>query len=55
MSEPILDIAHLGHVELLTPKPDESLRFFADIMGMSVSGRQAGQSGEWAGDNRLNC
>ena len=26
--EPILDMAHLGHVELLTPKPEESLRFF---------------------------
>lgn len=38
--EPILDIAHLGHVELLTPKPEESLRFFTDIMGMTESGRQ---------------
>ena len=41
--EPILDIAHLGHVELLTPKPDESLRFFVDVMGMTESGR-AGDS-----------
>ncbi|MDR6659882.1 hypothetical protein J2W51_002452 [Tardiphaga robiniae] len=23
--EPIFDLAHLGHLELLTPKPDESL------------------------------
>ena len=38
--EPVLDIAHLGHVELLTPKPDESLRFFRDVMGMTVSGTQ---------------
>jgi len=38
--EPNLDIAHLGHVELLTPKPDESLRFFVDVLGMTVSGRQ---------------
>jgi len=36
--EPVLDIAHLGHVELLTPKPEESLAFFRDIMGMTVSG-----------------
>lgn len=36
--EPVLDIAHLGHVELLTPKPEESLRFFRDVMGMTVSG-----------------
>ena len=41
--EPILDIAHLGHIELLTPKFDESLAFFVDVMGMTVSGR-AGDS-----------
>jgi catechol 2,3-dioxygenase len=38
--EPILDIAHLGHIELLTPKPEESLRFFFDVMGMTESGRK---------------
>lgn len=38
--EPIFDVAHLGHVELLTPKPEESLRFFRDVMGMSVSGQE---------------
>lgn len=37
--EPILDIAHLGHLELLTPKPQESLDFFVDVMGMTESGR----------------
>src|SRR5580658_901172 len=37
--EPVMDIAHLGHLELLTPKPDESLRFFVDVMGMTESGR----------------
>ena len=26
--EPCYDLAHLAHVELLSPKPDESLRFF---------------------------
>src|SRR5207248_8367146 len=31
--------AHLGHMELLTPKPDESLKFFVDVMGMTISGR----------------
>src|SRR5436305_1203045 len=40
--EPILDIAHLGHVELLTPKPEESLAFFVDVLGMTESGRKAG-------------
>src|SRR6516165_12522637 len=38
--EPICDMAHLGHLELLTPKPDESLKFFVDVMGMTVSGRK---------------
>ena len=42
-TEPIMDIAHLGHVELLTPKAEASLRFFVDVMGMTESGR-AGQS-----------
>ena len=36
--EPIMDVAHLGHLELLTPKPEESLRFFVDVMGMTESG-----------------
>ena len=34
------DLAHLAHLELLTPKPDESLRFFVDVMGMTESGRK---------------
>src|ERR1700733_9745504 len=40
MHEPIMDVAHLGHLEVLTPKPEESLRFFVDVMGMTESGRQ---------------
>ena len=39
-AEPILDIAHLDHVELLTPKPEEQLRFFVEVMGMTESGWQ---------------
>jgi catechol 2,3-dioxygenase len=38
--EPIMDVAHLGHLELLTPKPDESLAFFVDVLGMTESGRR---------------
>ena len=34
------DLAHLAHVELLTPKPEESLRFFVNVMGMTESGRR---------------
>jgi len=43
MTEPIRDIAHLGHVELLTPKPEESLRFFRDVLGMEETAHE-GQS-----------
>jgi catechol 2,3-dioxygenase len=28
------DVAHLGHVEILTPKPAESLWFFEEVLGM---------------------
>jgi catechol 2,3-dioxygenase len=38
--EPVMDVAHLGHVELLTPRPAESLAFFRDVMGMTVSGEE---------------
>ena len=31
------DIAHLAHVELLTPKLEESTRFFTEIMGMKIT------------------
>ncbi|HWE79840.1 MAG TPA: catechol 2,3-dioxygenase [Pseudolabrys sp.] len=38
--EPIFDIAHLGHLELLTPTFDKSVRFFVDVMGMTISGEK---------------
>jgi len=38
--EPIWDLAHLGHLELLTPKPAESLRFFVEVLGMTETARQ---------------
>ena len=31
--EPIMDLAHLGHLEMLTPKPEESLAFFVNVLG----------------------
>jgi catechol 2,3-dioxygenase len=43
MPEPLHDVAHIGHAELLTPKPDESLRFFEQVLGMEVEARE-GQS-----------
>lgn len=39
-NEPIYDLAHLAHIELLTPKPEESLGFFVEVMGMTESGRK---------------
>ncbi len=40
MSEPVYDIAHLGHIELLTDKPEASLDFFTRIFGLTESGRE---------------
>src|SRR5215475_14150023 len=37
------DLAHLAHVEMFTNKFDESLEFFIDVMGMSVT-EQRGDS-----------
>ena len=39
-SEPCFDIAHLAHVELLTNRPEESLDFFVNVLGLSESGRE---------------
>lgn len=39
MAPPLGDIAHLGHVELLTPDPDRSLWFFTTILGLTENGR----------------
>ena len=38
--EPIYDVAHLAHVELLTPKLEESAHFFIEVMGMTESACQ---------------
>jgi catechol 2,3-dioxygenase len=37
------DVAHIGHAELLSPRPEESLRFFVDVLGMEEEARD-GQS-----------
>jgi catechol 2,3-dioxygenase len=36
-------LSQLAHVEVLSPTPDESLRFYVDVLGLEVSAR-AGQS-----------
>jgi catechol 2,3-dioxygenase len=38
------DLAHLGPAELLTPKGEESLRFFVDVMGMEVEAEDGNSS-----------
>jgi catechol 2,3-dioxygenase len=34
------DVAQLGHIELLTPKPEESLAFFKNLIGLYESGSE---------------
>src|SRR5579885_3893246 len=43
IQEPIRDVAHLGHFEIFTPKPTESLWFFKEVFGMEETNRE-GQS-----------
>jgi catechol 2,3-dioxygenase len=38
--EPIFDVAQLAHVELLTPKPERTLWFFKDLLGLQETARQ---------------
>ena len=38
--EPCFDVAHLGHLELLTNRPEESLDFFVNVYGLTESGRE---------------
>ncbi|MDQ0218035.1 catechol 2,3-dioxygenase [Peribacillus cavernae] len=41
--EPIFDVAQIAHVEIFTPKPDETLWFFKELLGMEETTRE-GQS-----------
>src|SRR5688500_1725540 len=41
--EPLYDVAHLAHIELLTPKPNESLYFFTHLLSLQEVAR-SGQS-----------
>ncbi len=43
IKEPMFEVAQLAHVEILTPKPDETLWFFKELLGMEETTRQ-GQS-----------
>ena len=46
-------IAHLAHVEVLTPTPEQSLAFYRDVIGLEESGRSGASVylrgwGEWS-------
>src|SRR6185436_12502618 len=41
--EPMFEVAQLAHVELLTPKPNETVHFFKELLGLQETER-AGQS-----------
>jgi len=43
VTEPLYDVAHLAHIELLTPKPEESLHFFTHLLSLQEVG-WSGQS-----------
>ncbi|HWV75906.1 MAG TPA: VOC family protein [Isoptericola sp.] len=36
---PLGDVAHLGHAQLFSPVPEETVAFFTDFMGLTVSAR----------------
>src|SRR4026208_1551712 len=40
MTEQLNDVAHIAPAELYTPKPEESLRFFVDVLGMEEEARE---------------
>lgn len=41
--DPMYEVAQLAHVELLSPKLDESIQFFTEILGMEITAHE-GQS-----------
>jgi catechol 2,3-dioxygenase len=44
VTEPIRDIARIGHAELLTNRPERSLEFFTDVLGMEIECRDGGSA-----------
>jgi catechol 2,3-dioxygenase len=37
---PLHEVAHLAHIELLTPEPEASLSFFIEVLGLTETGRE---------------
>ncbi len=54
-TNPSFDIAHLGHVEMLTDKFDESLDFFTRVYGLKLSGQDADSAYLRAWDDYEYC
>lgn len=50
-AEPSFDIPHLGHVEMLTDRFDDSLDFFSRVYGLKLSGQDADSAYLRAWDN----
>lgn len=55
MTEPYFDIAHLGHVEILTDRFDESLMFFTEVYGLKLSALEDGSAYLRAWDDYEVC
>ena len=43
-TNPSFDVAHLGHVEVMTNKFEESLDFFTRVYGLKLSGQNENSS-----------
>ncbi|MEM6309480.1 MAG: VOC family protein [Pseudomonadota bacterium] len=54
-TNPSFDIAHLGHVEVLTNKYDESLDFFTRVYGLKLSAEEGGSAYLRAWDDYEFC
>jgi catechol 2,3-dioxygenase len=54
-TNPGTDIAHLGHVEMLTDKFDDSLDFFTRVYGLKLSGQDANSAYLRAWDDYEYC
>lgn len=54
-TNPSFDIAHLGHVEMLTDRFDESLDFFTRVFGLKLSGQDADSAYLRAWDDYEHC
>jgi catechol 2,3-dioxygenase len=43
-AEPLYELAHLGHAELLTPVYEQSLAFFTEVYGLDLVHESGGSA-----------